>query len=256
MAPEGGTMSTATVEQVADGVLRLTRAHVNSYLISGDGGITLVDAGLPAMWPQLESALARWGATPADVDALVLTHGHFDHVGMARRVAQSGTRVHVHEKDRRLARHPYRYAHEAARLPYPFRFPAAAGVLAQMTAAGALWVRGVNADALIDPGRTLDVPGRLRPVWSPGHTEGHCAFVLEDQGLLFSGDALVTLDPYTGRHGPRVVARAATANSARAIASLEALERTDAGRILPGHGNPYAGGIAAAGAAARAAGID
>jgi glyoxylase-like metal-dependent hydrolase (beta-lactamase superfamily II) len=249
-------MGRVTVERITDGVVRIGRASVNSYLVSADGGLTLVDAGLPAMWGQLGEALAMFGATPDDIDALVLTHGHFDHVGMARRVVASGAAAHVHPADRRLARHPYRYAHEAARLPYPFRFPSAIGVLASMTAAGALWVRGVTAAVDIVPGEELNVPGRLRSVFSPGHTDGHCAFVLDSHGVLFSGDALVTLDPYTGHRGPRVVARAATADSASALRSIDALEQTGAARVLPGHGEPYTGGVVAAAAAARAAGID
>jgi hypothetical protein len=63
------------------------------------------------------------------------------------------------------------------------------------------------------------------------------------------------LDPYTGRKGPQVVSRAATAHSERALASLDALEATGAGTVLTGHGEPWRDGIAEACRQARAAGV-
>jgi glyoxylase-like metal-dependent hydrolase (beta-lactamase superfamily II) len=124
-----------------------------------------------------------------------------------------------------------------------------------MATAGALSVRGVEARGTLVPGEPLDVPGRLVPVYSPGHTYGHCGFTLPGSGILFSGDALVTLDPYTGETGPRIVAKAATADSETALASLGALEATGAQTVLPGHGEPWQGGIASAAAAARGVGV-
>ncbi|MCU1541118.1 MAG: hypothetical protein JWM01_2065, partial [Arthrobacter sp.] len=88
-------------------------------------------------------------------------------------------------------------------------------------------------------------------VFSPGHTSGHCALFLRGRGVLFSGDALVTLDPYTGRTGPRIVAGAATADSGQNLESLTSLERTGAGLVLPGHGDPWTRGIEEAVAIAR-----
>ena len=59
-------------------------------------------------------------------------------------------------------------------------------------------------------------------------------------------DALVTLDPYTARTGPRLVARAATADSERNLRSLETLAETGATHVLTGHGEPWHQGIEAA----------
>jgi glyoxylase-like metal-dependent hydrolase (beta-lactamase superfamily II) len=73
---------------VGDGVHLITHAHVNCYVIEDDEGITLVDAGLPTMWPMLLWLLEDRGRAPEDVKALVLTHGHFDHVGFALRAHQ------------------------------------------------------------------------------------------------------------------------------------------------------------------------
>jgi len=65
----------------------------------------------------------------------------------------------------------------------------------------------------------------------------------------------VTLDPYTARTGPRVVARAATADSERALASLDALAETGARTAFVGHGEPWTGGAEAACEQARSAGV-
>ena len=110
--------------EVADGVHRITHAHVNCYLVEDEDGVTLVDAGLPSMWPMLLAGLEERGRRPDEVRALVLTHAHFDHVGFARR-AQEEWRlpVHGHPADARLAAHPYRYRPERNRFLYPFTHP-------------------------------------------------------------------------------------------------------------------------------------
>lgn len=232
------------VSLVAPGVYRLQRAGVNCYLIEAADGFTLVDGGLPGMWRLLMTALRRLGAEPEDIRAVILTHGHFDHVGMCDRLSRDyHCRPHVHELDGKLARNPYRYERQISPLRYPFRHPKALVTLGAMAAAGALWVEGVKAKTDIQPGQPMHVPGNPVPIWSPGHTDGHCAFHLPDRRLIFTGDALVTLDPYTGRTGPRLIARAATADVETNLASLQRLADTGADMVLPGHGLPYTGDV-------------
>lgn len=234
-------------------MIRVTRAHTNSYLLVADDGVVLVDAGLPGAWGPLVTAMTRLGIQPRDLTALVLTHGHFDHVGTARRLRMEGVPVWVHAGDRRLARHPYRYAHERPRLRYPFAYPKAVPVLWSMTVAGALFVRGVDATHLVQPGAPLPLPGAPVAIFTPGHTAGHVALHLPQRDAIITGDALVTLDPYTGGVGPRIVAGAATANHREALASLDLLAATGAGTVLPGHGRP-ARSIAEAADAAKKVG--
>lgn len=229
---------------VASGVHRLEHAHVNCYLIEEGRSLTLVDAGLPGSYPFILAAIEAIGHRVEDVEALLLTHAHFDHIGAARRLQQQiGCPVHVHPDDAYIARHPYRYAHERSRLLYPLKYPRAIPVLAGMAAAGALWVRGIQHALPYQGAGVLDVPGRPLLIETPGHTFGHCALHLPDAGAVITGDALVTLDPYTGAIGPRIVAGAATADSALALESLDRLEETDAITVLPGHGSPYRSGI-------------
>lgn len=241
------------VREVADGVLMITRALTNSFLVDTDDGLVLIDAGLPHSWPYLVAALAAHRSGPDDLVSVVLSHGHFDHVGTVDRLQRvHHVPIHVSEADVPLVRHPYRYDREASRVLYPLRHPGGIPVLAKMARAGALSVRGSVALGDIRPGEPL--LGGLVPIPTPGHTYGHMAFHLPDRDLLFTGDALVTLDPYNGRVGPQIVARAATADSAAALSVLAGLTPTGAGTLLPGHGDPWTGGVDHAVLHARATG--
>lgn len=232
---------------VADGIDLITHAHVNTYLIDDDTGVTLVDAGLPRMWPMVVEALHARGRTPADVQGLVLTHGHFDHVGFAARIQREwGTPIFVHAADKELAAHPYRYRPQSNRFLYPLAHPRSVPIIARMGLAGALNVKGVTEVGLWSGSEPLELPGRPIPLHTPGHTDGHCGLHLPDRDTLITGDALVTLDPYTGKKGPQIVASAATADTSVAMASLDTFLGTDAQVALPGHGEPWTGGIAEA----------
>ena len=78
---------------VVGGVHRIGEYFVNWYLIEEGGRLTVVDAGLPASWRSLSDALQRIGRVPGDVEALVLTHAHFDHIGFAERTLASLERI-------------------------------------------------------------------------------------------------------------------------------------------------------------------
>jgi glyoxylase-like metal-dependent hydrolase (beta-lactamase superfamily II) len=123
-----------------------------------------------------------------------------------------------------------------------------------MGAAGTLWVRGLDDVRTYAAGEQLDGPGRPEVIFTPGHTHGHCSLDFQERGAVIAGDAIVTLNPYTAAEGPQIVAGAATADSARTIASLDALGSTRAQTLLCGHGPPWTQGVALAVERARAAG--
>jgi glyoxylase-like metal-dependent hydrolase (beta-lactamase superfamily II) len=100
----------------------------------------------------------------------------------------------------------------------------------------------------------LRVPGSPRVIFTPGHTHGHCALHFPDRNAVIAGDAVVTLDPYTARRGPRIVAGAATVDSARNLAALDVLAETGASTVLVGHGDPWTAGAEAIVSRAREAG--
>jgi len=239
---------------VADGIHRVEDAYTNWYLIEDGSRLTVVDAGVPSSWDSLLDALRTLGRRPDDVEAVVLTHGHFDHLGFAERArSELGVPVWVHENDVPLTHHPRRYAYERTPAYYFATQVRALPIVASLIRNRAWWPPPVREVRRYHAG-TLDVPGQPLVVATPGHTIGHCALQLPDRDVVIAGDAIVTLDPYTGRRGAQIVARAATADSRRALASLDALESTGARTVLVGHGAPWTGGVEAAVAAARAAG--
>jgi glyoxylase-like metal-dependent hydrolase (beta-lactamase superfamily II) len=240
----------------APGIHRVEDANVNWYLVEADEGLTIVDAGVPRSWASLQAALRELGRDAAEIRALVLTHAHFDHIGFAERArAELGIPVHVHENDVPLAHKPLQYTHERARSRYLVTRPRALPYVLGFLAARAFWPPPVTDLHRFEDG-VLPVPGSPRVVFTPGHTLGHCALHLPDRDAVICGDALVMRDPYTGWAGPRLVARAATADSERARASLAALAATSADTVLSGHGAPWREGAEQAVAKARQAGLD
>jgi glyoxylase-like metal-dependent hydrolase (beta-lactamase superfamily II) len=238
---------------VAPGVHRVEDAFTNWYLVEDDGALTVVDAGTPASWESLLDAVGRIGRSLSDIQAIVLTHAHFDHVGFAERARRElAVPVHVHEDDVPLTRHPLEYGHERSRLPYLVN-PGALPIYASMARHRAFFAPGIKEVQRFRDG-SLDVPGRLEIIPTPGHTIGHCALWLRDRDAVIAGDAVVTLDPYTGRRGPRLVARAATADVERNLRALEKVADTSATHVLTGHGDPWHDGADAIVSRARAEG--
>jgi glyoxylase-like metal-dependent hydrolase (beta-lactamase superfamily II) len=242
--------------QIAEGVHRLGDDLVNLYLVEDGGRLTLVDAGLPAHRSQLESYLPTIDRTLADVEAVVLTHAHIDHVGIADGVRRdAGAPVYVHEADANMARTGKNNKRDGSLLPY-LRHPATWRLLAVLVRSGAAKppkiaeVQTFGAEA-----GTLDVPGSPRVIPTPGHSPGHVAFHLPERGVLFVGDAMCTYNPLTGRRGPQVMPKAFAFSAAQELESLAALEPLEASLLLPGHGEPWTEGPAAAVARAREVGV-
>ncbi|MEV4821299.1 MBL fold metallo-hydrolase [Micromonospora sp. NPDC049274] len=153
---------------------------------SGDGPVILVDAGvgpadsLAASWApvpgRLPAELAAAGIDPADVDTVVLTHLHSDHIGWA--VTGTPGRPHFPNASYLLQRTELEAA-EAINPGLP------AGLIAPLRAAGQLRV--------VDGETTLTPAVRLLP--TPGHTPGHQSVLLSaaDERMLLTGDLLVHL---------------------------------------------------------------
>src|SRR3712207_1655432 len=98
---------------VAPGIHRVEESFTNWYVVEEGSALTIVDAGLPRSWGTVNTVLSELGRTSNDVEAIVLTHAHFDHVGFAERArTEWDVHVWVHERDRSLSRHPLHYEKE------------------------------------------------------------------------------------------------------------------------------------------------
>lgn len=242
-------------DPVAEGVQRFDDGIVNWYLVEEAGAFTAIDSGFPPDWSALVDALGGAAKPLSALKAVVLTHGHIDHIGFAERArVEAGARVLVHEADAELLRHPLRIA-KSERTPLRYlNHGATRSLVAHALKAGAPRAKSVREFETFVDGVTLDVPGSPRVLYTPGHTNGHCALDLPDRDLVFTGDAVVTRNPYTGQTGPRIVSGAATADSEQNLRTLDRIAETGATLLLPGHGEPWSGGAVEAVRLAREAG--
>lgn len=79
---------------------RISLGVSNCYLLHGEGAV-LVDAGPPGRESAIEKAFARLGVPLDALKLIVLTHGHFDHMGSASKLkARTGAKIAMHARDR------------------------------------------------------------------------------------------------------------------------------------------------------------
>jgi glyoxylase-like metal-dependent hydrolase (beta-lactamase superfamily II) len=240
--------------QVAEGVYRAGTRLVNWYLVEDGGKVTVVDAGVPGYWPQLDEALAAIGRSRGDVAALVLTHGDGDHVGFGERLrAELGVPVYVHGGDVRITTTKKQKKTEAnLGTLLELRRKPARQIVGELARNGGLRVPPVQSVETFGDGDELDLPGRPRAVHTPGHSDGHCVIHLPDRGVAFAGDALCSLNVLTGATGPALMPPAMTVSTPQALGSLDRIAQLDAQTVLMGHGEPWTEGAAAAAEGARA----
>jgi len=212
---------------------------VNSYVVEEAGEVTIIDAGVPGFYRDIPKELAAMGRTVADVRALVLTHGHSDHIGFAERLRHDqGIPVSVHELDAALARGEVPNPSKGFG---PIKLGPLFGFLWFTILHGGLRTPKLHEVATFGDGATLDVPGSPRVILTPGHTPGSAALHVPSLDALLVGDAFATYAVTTGARGPQVAPF--TADADQAVASLPRLEAASADIVLPGHGDPWTGGI-------------
>jgi glyoxylase-like metal-dependent hydrolase (beta-lactamase superfamily II) len=243
----------SSLGNIAPGVCGLRIAFVNVFgLAHQDGTWSLIDAALPFS----ASYIRRWAenqfSTPPN--ALILTHGHFDHVSAARDLAE-GWNIPIYA-------HPLEFPYLTGRKQYPEPNVGAGGGM--MTLLSPLYPRGPIdvGDRLIglaESGGGIDQVGlaKLRdlpelPGWSvlhtPGHTPGHVSFFRSSDRTLLVGDAFCTTKPeslyeaavaqHPELHGPPAYF---TSDWDAARASVLRLAILNPTTLAPGHGKPLAG---------------
>jgi hydroxyacylglutathione hydrolase len=139
----------------------------NCFLLRPQGRdrLLIVDPG-----EESERILAAVEATGASVEAILLTHCHFDHIGAVAPVARAtGAPVYCPE----------------------IEVPVLADIMAYVPWAGFGPYESYEADEIVRGGETLDLAGmEIEVVFTPGHSPGHVTYAVKGEPAIFSGDVL------------------------------------------------------------------
>jgi glyoxylase-like metal-dependent hydrolase (beta-lactamase superfamily II) len=203
-------------------------------------GIALVDAGwnTEEAWSALSDGLAAAGGTIADVRAVMVTHIHPDHYGLAGRVREaSGAWIGLHPADAVMLES--RYGDTDELVANMFRFLADSGVpddrlpdLAFASMVMKSMVTMAPPDILFEDGKQIELPGwSLRTIWTPGHSPGHVCLFGEEHKLLISGDHVLP------RITPNISVHAQQYSNPLGdyLESLLKVQNLGTEEVLPGH---------------------
>ena len=236
---------TPVLTAVTDHVHLARTALVNWTIVSGESGVMLIDAGFPGSRDEVLTSLRTLGFSPGDVLAILLTHAHIDHLGSATWFAAThGTPVYCDAGEVGHARREYLQQVSPAALMSQAWRPRWLAWSAQVALKGGLVRDGVPTARALTGDIAAGLPGQPVPIPSPGHTSGHCSYLVE--GVLVAGDALITGHPLARRRGPQLLPSMFNHSDADCARSLEVLSATGADRMIPGHGDLWVGPIAEA----------
>ena len=234
-------MMSSNPRQIAPGVMFLRTLVANVYLIREGTNWVLVDTGLRGYADNIRSVAREFLGSMTPPTAIVLTHGHFDHVGSLPALVEAwDVPVFAHALER-----PYL----TGRSPYPPPDPLVGG--GALALASRLYPRGP-----IDIGNRFErlsdsraVPGLPGWQWipTPGHTAGHISLYRERDRLLIAGDAVTTVKQESifavaaqrpELHGPPAYFTPDWRSAGESVGRLAALEPEV---LASGHGDPRRG---------------
>jgi glyoxylase-like metal-dependent hydrolase (beta-lactamase superfamily II) len=231
-----------TLFKVTDNVHFARGRAVNWVLVTDDTGVMLIDAGYPGDRQDVLSSLGQLGYGASDVHAILLTHAHIDHFGSAIWFAnEHGTPVYCHAEEVGHAKREY--LEQASILDVALRIwrPRWAVWGAHVVRSGGLIRDGIPTARPLTAEKAAELPCYPMAIFTPGHTSGHCSYLVD--GVLVSGDALVTGHPLLRHRGPQLLPEVFSHSQQACLRSLDALALLETEILLPGHGDVWRGPI-------------
>lgn len=215
---------------------------VNWTIVTGDSGVMLIDAGFPGSRDDVLTSLETLGFAADDVRAILLTHAHIDHLGSAIWFAREHrTPVYCHTAEVPHAKRDYLQQVSPVALAGQAWRPRWLTWSAQVALKGGLVRDGIPAARALSDDIAAGLPGRPVPLPTPGHTSGHCSYLVD--GVLVTGDALVTGHPLLRRTGPQLLPSMFNHSDPDCRRSLAVLADAGTDTLIPGHGDVWIGPI-------------
>ncbi len=177
-----------SMKRVIKGVHIVPMGMANAFLIEGDDGLTLIDAGYPGKQAAAFEAIRRLGRSRDHLKHLIFTHGHPDHIGSAAAIVQeTGARTYMHPLDLPIA--------ESGG---PFRPLRAAPGLLRRVLCRLLYhpderVEPVAINQPLTAGEILPIAGGIEVIATPGHCAGQVALLWRPGRMLFAGDVCMNI---------------------------------------------------------------
>lgn len=232
------------MEAIAPGLRGLKITFVNVFGVEhADGSWTLIDAAIPFSASRIKGWAERsFGRAP---NAIVLTHGHFDHVSAAKDLADEW---HVP-----IYAHPLEFPYLTGQKEYPAPdWKAGGGVMPLLSPTLPRGPIDLGSRLLALPGEGAELSLAELPGWTllhtPGHTPGHVSFFRKSDKALLVGDAFCTtraesfFDANFAQpaelHGPPAYFTSDWGEAMHSVRKLAGLQPTV---VAPGHGKPLAG---------------
>ncbi len=231
-----------SLKSIAPGVVGIPTMIVNAYLVGTKGNWVLVDTGLPGNAKRIKSAAETCFGKDAQPQAILLTHGHFDHIGSLEALLK--------EWDVPVYAHPLEMPYLTGKSSYPPPDPTVGGGF--MTEMARLFpTKPLNLGDRVKPypsdGR-LDFLPDWQIIHTPGHAPGHVSFFRESDRVMIVGDAFVTTNQesfwaatFTKKQEIHRPPAYFTQDWDAARRSVETLAGLDPAIVATGHGLPMQG---------------
>ena len=230
------------ITEVAADVFAVEGQTVNWTLIAEGDALTLVDAGWPGYLDDVLASISEIGHRLSDVEAVLVTHAHVDHIGsLPRLLEKHRVPVLLSPTEAPHARREYLEQAGTTDVVRNLWRPRVLPWALHMVRNGAMNDPGVPEATDFGDVDVIDVPGRPVPIPTPGHTSGHTAYLVPGARVLLTGDALVTGHALSSTTGPQELMGFFHHDLDAMNASLLVIAEVDADAIVPGHGPVHRG---------------